>query len=62
VTPAGGATPGQSGQGTTVTVSSVKKPIEFNGLTPGTIYSFQVRAYGKLGYTAWCDPVTRMCI
>jgi hypothetical protein len=62
VTPAGGATPGPTGQGTTVTVSSVKHPITFTGLTPGTIYSFQVRAYGKLGYTEWTDPVTRMCI
>jgi hypothetical protein len=62
VTPVGGATPGPSGGATTITVSSVKKPIEFDGLTPGTIYSFQVRAYGKLGYTPWSDPVTRMCI
>jgi hypothetical protein len=62
VTPVGGANPGLSGQGTMLTVSSLKQPITFNGLTPGTIYSFQVRAYGKLGYTEWSDPVTRMCI
>ena len=62
VTPTGGATPGPTGGGTTTTVSSVKQPVEFNGLTPGTIYQFQVRSCGKLGYTPWSDPVTRMCI
>ena len=62
VTPVGGAAPGATGGATTITVSSVKKPIEFDGLTPGTVYSFQVRSFGKLGYTPWSDPVTRMCI
>ena len=31
------------------------------GLTPGTIYAFQVRAMGRLGYTDWSDSATRMC-
>ena len=62
VTPVGGAAPGATGGAATITVSSVKKPIEFDGLTPGTVYSFQVRSFGKLGYTPWSDPVTRMCI
>ena len=29
-------------------------------LTPGTTYTFQVRALGRLGYTNWSDPVSRM--
>jgi hypothetical protein len=35
-------------------------PVE--NLTPGTTYMFQVRAYGKLGYTDWSQPVQRMVI
>jgi hypothetical protein len=30
-------------------------------LTPGTMYTFQVRALGLLGYTNWSDPVNRIC-
>ena len=33
-----------------------------SGLTPATIYAFQVRALGRLGYTDWSEPVSRMCI
>jgi hypothetical protein len=47
---------------TTVTVTVAKTPIPINGLTPGTIYAFQVRALGKLGYTDWSDSATRMVI
>ena len=32
------------------------------GLTPGTIYTIQVRAYGLLGYTEWSHAATRMVI
>ena len=38
------------------------KAFTISGLTPGTVYAFQVRALGRLGYTDWCDSVTRMCI
>ncbi len=31
-----------------------------SNLTPGTTYTFQVRALGRLGYTNWSDPVSRM--
>jgi len=31
-------------------------------LKPGTIYAFQARALGKLGYTDWSDSATRMAI
>ena len=29
-------------------------------LTPGTTYSFQIRALGRLGYTNYSDAVNRM--
>jgi hypothetical protein len=32
------------------------------GLTPGTTYGFQVRAFGRLGYTDWSDSANRMSI
>jgi len=44
-----------------VTISSAKQPVPFDGLTPGVVYSFQVRAYGTLGYTEWSDAINRMC-
>jgi len=46
---------------TTFMVNSVKKPVEFNNLTPGATYSFKVRAYGKLGYTEWSPSIQKMC-
>ena len=41
---------------------SAKKPIPVQNLTPATTYTFQVHAYGKLGFTDWSTPVQRMCI
>jgi hypothetical protein len=46
----------------TILVATTKPPTVFNNLTPGGTYSFQVRAFGKLGYSDWSDPVSRMCI
>ena len=43
-------------------VTRVKAPITIDGLTPGTVYAFQVRAMELAGYTDWSDSVTRMCI
>jgi len=43
-------------------VTGVKAPVIINGLTPGTIYAFQVRSLGKAGYSDWSDSVTLMCI
>ena len=45
-----------------VTIASAKKATPIDNLTPGTTYVFQVRAYGKLGFTDWSHPVQRMCI
>jgi hypothetical protein len=47
---------------TSKTVPAVRPPVGFQSLTPGTIYAFQVRAYGKLGYTDWTDSTTCMCV
>lgn len=39
-----------------------RRPARIDGLTPATIYVFQVRAYGKKGeYTDWSNPVSHMC-
>ena len=56
--PAGGGTPATW---TTETFASAKIAVPISGLTPGTNYVFQVRAFGKLGYTDWSDSVTRVC-
>ncbi len=47
---------------TSKVVTKVKPPVGIQGLTPGTVYAFQVRALGKLGYTDWTDSTTCMCI
>jgi hypothetical protein len=46
---------------TSKVVTKVKPPVGIEGLTPGTIYAIQVRAFGPLGYTAWTDSTTCMC-
>ena len=52
---------GTAGTWTVITLPSAKLATPLNALTPGTLYSFQVRAYGKLGYTDWSDALNRMC-
>jgi hypothetical protein len=37
------------------------KATPVNNLTPGTTYTFQARALGRLGFSNWSDPVNRMC-
>jgi hypothetical protein len=44
----------------TVQAATTKPPIVVTGLIPGTTYVFQVRAYGKLGWTPWSDGITKM--
>jgi len=46
----------------TVLVPSTKPPAPIADLTPGTTYTFQVRAFGKLGYSDWSSPVFKMCV
>lgn len=45
---------------TSKVVTKVKPPVGIDGLTPGTIYAIQVRALGRVGYTAWTDSATCM--
>ena len=52
---------GQPNNWITVTLSNVRSSIPFNGLTPGTTYAFQARAYGTAGYTDWTNSTTCMC-
>jgi len=42
------------------TVPNARAAAAINGLTPGTTYAIQVRAYGPLGYTEYSDSATRM--
>ena len=45
---------------TTIQVAAAKPGTPVNGLTPGTVYAFQARAFGKTGWTAWSNPITKM--
>ena len=45
-----------------VTAASTKPPIPINNLSPSSIYTFQARALGQLGFSDWSTPVERMCI
>ena len=47
---------------TTISAASTKPAIPINNLTRGVNYTFQVRAFGKLGFSDWSSPVERMCI
>ena len=44
------------------TVGRTKTAAAINGLTPGVVYVFQVRAFGSLGFTEWSAAGSRMCI
>jgi hypothetical protein len=59
-----GAVPAGGGTISWVTqlVATTRPPTVFSNLTPGGTYAFRVRAFGKLGYSDWSDPVSRMCI
>jgi hypothetical protein len=41
--------------------TKTRPPIGIQGLTPGTLYAFQVRAQGKVGWTDWTDSTTCIC-
>src|SRR5260370_40161305 len=53
-----GTTPGAW---TTIPGASIQKAITLSGLTPATIYGFQVQALGVLGYSDWSATETIMC-
>jgi len=46
---------------TTIQVANARPAPVVTGLTPGKVYVFQARAYGKsTGWTEWSDPVIKM--
>jgi len=45
---------------TAIQTPNSKTATVFKGLTPGTVYAFQVRAFGLAGWTAFSDPVNKM--
>ena len=51
---------GVPGNWTEQLVGSVKSPFPVNGLTPGTVYAFQVQAQGKQAYTNFSDSALFM--
>jgi Fibronectin type III domain len=53
---------GLPGTWTIATLAIARKPLTVTGLTPGTTYAFQVRAFGKAGWTDWSASATRMAI
>ncbi len=52
---------GAPGPWTSQPITAISAPTPCNGLTPGAIYSFQVRALGRLGFSDWSHTVTKMC-
>jgi hypothetical protein len=50
-----GTTPGPW---TTVPAATIRKPVLVSGLTPITMYGFQVQALGVLGYSDWSTTET----
>jgi len=47
---------------TTIAVGKTKPATPIKNLTPGTTYTFQVRAFWKLGFSDWSPAVERMAI
>jgi hypothetical protein len=54
-----GTTPGPW---TTIPAASAQKGITISGLTPLTLYGFQVQALGLLGYSDWSATETIACV
>jgi len=54
-----GTTPGPW---TTIPAASIPKAITISGLTPMTMYGFQVQALGVLGYSDWSTTETIACV
>jgi hypothetical protein len=42
-------------------LSSARAAVSIDGLTPGKVYAFKIRALGKVLYTDWSDPFFFMC-
>jgi hypothetical protein len=53
---------GKPGSWTELSPVTAIRSITVTGLTPGTLYAFQMRAQGRAGYTDWSDSVTRISL
>ena len=42
-------------------LASTRPTPRFSDLTPGGTYTFQVRAFGKLGFSDWSSPAELIC-
>jgi hypothetical protein len=51
-----------TGPWTTIPAASIQKAITISGLTPQTLYGFQVQALGVLGYSDWITTETIGCV
>ena len=48
----------QGGTATVIVVGTNSRRMEFNGLTPGVLYTIELRATGgSTGFSDWSDPV-----
>jgi len=59
---AGISAAGATSTWTTIVVPNAKPAVLIKNLTPGTTYTFQVRAFGKLGFSDWSASAERMSI
>jgi hypothetical protein len=41
--------------------TTVRSATPISGLTPGSMYTFEVRALGRLGFTDWSDSANCIC-
>ena len=46
----------------TLMVAKAQPPTVITGLTPGTTYVFQVKAFGTLGFTEFSNPMSKMAL
>ena len=53
---------GKPGAWTLVPPYAKSRNMSVTGLTPGTAYTFQARALGRLGYTDWSDAANRISV
>ena len=49
------------GEWTVRPLSSARAAVSIEGLIPGRVYAFRIRALGKVDYTSWSDPALFMC-
>jgi hypothetical protein len=53
---------GTAGAWNVTVAAKAKSAISVSALNPGTVYTFQVRAFGLAGHTGWSEPSSRMAI